>query len=162
MSDEGERACPLCAEEMDLTDQQLKPCKCGYEICVWCWHHIMDMAEKDDTEGRCPACRSPYDKEKIVGMAANCERLLAEVHMERKMKNQKAKIKPSEARKQLSSVRVIQRNLVYIVGLPLNLADEDLLQRREYFGQYGKVLKVSMSRTAAGVVQQFPNNTCSV
>ncbi|XP_075634668.1 uncharacterized protein LOC142607129 isoform X2 [Castanea sativa] len=161
MSDEGERTCPLCAEEMDLTDQQLKPCKCGYEICVWCWHHIMDMAEKDDTEGRCPACRSPYDKEKIVGMAANCERLVAEISFERK-KGQKAKTKSSDGRKQLSSVRVIQRNLVYIVGLPLNLADEDLLQHREYFGQYGKVLKVSMSRTAAGVIQQFPNNTCSV
>ncbi|XP_022755671.1 uncharacterized protein LOC111303574 isoform X4 [Durio zibethinus] len=162
MSDEGERTCPLCAEEMDLTDQQLKPCKCGYEICVWCWHQIMDMAEKDETEGRCPACRSSYDKERIVGMAANCERLVAEINLERKMKSQKAKTKSSEGRKQLSSVRVIQRNLVYIVGLPLNLADEDLLQRREYFGQYGKVLKVSMSRTAAGVIQQFPNNTCSV
>ncbi|GLT43258.1 hypothetical protein SLA2020_172220 [Shorea laevis] len=162
MSDQGEKTCPLCAEEMDLTDQQLKPCKCGYEICVWCWHHIMDMAEKDDTEGRCPACRSPYDKEKIVGMAASCERLVAEVNLERKMKSQKAKTKSLEGRKQLSSVRVIQRNLVYIVGLPLNLADEDLLQHREYFGQYGKVLKVSMSRTAAGVIQQFPNNTCSV
>ena len=33
MSDEGEKTCPLCAEEMDLTDQQLKPCKCGYEVC---------------------------------------------------------------------------------------------------------------------------------
>ncbi|CAK7331670.1 unnamed protein product [Dovyalis caffra] len=161
MSDEGERTCPLCAEEMDLTDQQLKPCKCGYEICVWCWHHIMDMAEKDDTEGRCPACRLPYDKEKIVGTAGDCERLVAEINIERK-KSHKAKTKPYEGRKQLSSVRVIQRNLVYIVGLPLNLADEDLLQHKEYFGQYGKVLKVSMSRTAAGVVQQFPNSTCSV
>ncbi|KAK8288128.1 hypothetical protein V6Z12_D07G105200 [Gossypium hirsutum] len=162
MSDEGEKTCPLCAEEMDLTDQQLKPCRCGYEICVWCWHHIMDMAEKDDTEGRCPACRSAYDKERIVGTAAKCERMVAEINMERKMKSHKAKAKSSEGRKQLSSVRVIQRNLVYIVGLPLNLADEDLLQRRDYFGQYGKVLKVSMSRTAAGVIQQFPNNTCSV
>lgn len=123
-------------------------------------------------------------------------RLAAEINVERK-KGQKAKSKSSEGRKQLSSVRVIQRNLVYIVGLPLNLADEDvvplslslchvylvrlveffegvhdlcfsfqsfmqLLQHREYFGQYGKVLKVSMSRTAAGVIQQFPNNTCSV
>ncbi|XP_039015243.1 uncharacterized protein LOC120145494 [Hibiscus syriacus] len=162
MSDDGEKTCPLCAEEMDLTDQQLKPCNCGYEICVWCWHHIMDMAEKDNTEGRCPACRSAYDKEKIVGTAANCERLVAEVNMERKTKSQKGKSKSPEGRKQLSTVRVIQRNLVYIVGLPLNLADEELLQRRDYFGQYGKVLKVSMSRTAAGVIQQFPNNTCSV
>ncbi|KAK8544962.1 hypothetical protein V6N12_025821 [Hibiscus sabdariffa] len=162
MSDIGEKTCPLCAEEMDLTDQQLKPCKCGYEICVWCWHHLMDMAEKDETEGRCPACRTAYDKEKIVRTAANCERLVAEINLERKMKSQKAKTKSSEGRKQLSSVRVIQRNLVYIVGLPLNLADEDLLQCREYFGQYGKVLKVSLSRTAAGAIQQFPNSTCSV
>ncbi|XP_048233599.1 dentin sialophosphoprotein isoform X2 [Ricinus communis] len=160
MSDEGDRICPLCTEEMDLTDQQLKPCKCGYEICVWCWHQILEMAAKEDTEGRCPACRVPYDKEKIVGMAANCERM-AEIHIERK-KSQKAKTKSSEGRKQLGSVRVIQRNLVYIVGLPLNLADEDLLQRKEYFGQYGKVQKVSMSRTGTGVIQQFPNNTCSV
>ncbi|XP_050212942.1 uncharacterized protein LOC126664549 isoform X2 [Mercurialis annua] len=167
MSDEGERTCPLCAEEMDLTDQQLKPCKCGYEICVWCWHQVLEMAAKEETDGRCPACRNPYDKEKIVGMAANAERM-AEFHTERK-KSQKAKTKSSEGRKQLSSVRVIQRNLVYIVGLPLNLADEDsfvnveqLLQHREYFGQYGKVLKVSMSRTTQGVIQQFPNNTCSV
>ncbi|KAK9677912.1 hypothetical protein RND81_11G175700 [Saponaria officinalis] len=162
MSDEGEKTCPLCAEEMDMTDQQLKPCRCGYEVCVWCWHHIMEMAEKDDTEGRCPACRTPYDKERIVATAASCERLVAEVNMEKKHKTQKAKPKTTDSRKQLTSVRVIQRNLVYIVGLPLNLADEDLLQRKEYFGQYGKVLKVSISRTSAGTIQQFPNNTCSV
>lgn len=34
MNVDGERTCPLCAEEMDLTDQQLKPCKCGYEVKV--------------------------------------------------------------------------------------------------------------------------------
>ncbi|XP_048628155.1 uncharacterized protein LOC106419711 isoform X2 [Brassica napus] len=161
MSDQGEKTCPLCAEEMDLTDQQLKPCKCGYQICVWCWHHIVDMAEKDQIEGRCPACRTPYDKEKIVGMTVDCDSLAFETNMERK-KTQKSKSKPSDGRKQLTSVRVIQRNLVYIVGLPLNLADEDLLYHKEYFGQYGKVLKVSMSRTSSGAIQLFPNDTCSV
>ena len=32
MSNEGEKRCPLCAEEMDWTDQQFKPCKCGYQV----------------------------------------------------------------------------------------------------------------------------------
>ncbi|KAG9453274.1 hypothetical protein H6P81_006178 [Aristolochia fimbriata] len=162
MSDECERTCPLCAEEMDLTDQQLKPCKCGYEICVWCWHHIIDMAEKDDTEGRCPACRTPYDKEKIVGTAANCERMVAEINSERKFKSQKAKPKASEGRKHLSTVRVIQRNLVYVIGIPANLADEDMLERKEYFGQYGKVLKVSITRPTGGAQNSSSNNTVSV
>ncbi|MCD7469146.1 hypothetical protein HAX54_007983 [Datura stramonium] len=162
MSDQGDKTCPLCAEEMDLTDQQLKPCKCGYEICVWCWHHIMDMAEKENTEGRCPACRTPYNKEKIVGMAAKCDKVVADMSTEKRSSSRKGKSKTADSRKQLSSVRVIQRNLVYIVGLPLSLADEDLLQRKEYFSQYGKVMKVSISRTASGAIQHFANDTCSV
>ncbi|XP_020422134.1 uncharacterized protein LOC18772725 isoform X1 [Prunus persica] len=158
MSDKGEKTCPICAEEMDFTDQQLKPCKCGYEVCVWCWHHIMEMAEKDGKEGRCPVCRTTYDKEKIVGVAANCQKLVADINLKRKQK----KLKGPEAKKQLTDVRVLQRTLVYVIGLPLNLANEDLLKRREYFGQYGKVLKVSVSRTANGVIQQSPNNGCCV
>lgn len=43
----------------------------------------MDMAAKDDTEGRCPACRTPYDKERIVGMTVNTERhvLILDMHI---------------------------------------------------------------------------------
>ncbi|KAL6516504.1 hypothetical protein OROGR_019809 [Orobanche gracilis] len=119
----------------------------------------MDMAEKDETEGRCPACRTPYNKEKIVGTAAKCERLVLEMNVEKKLRSQKGKGKMSEGRKQLESVRVIRRNLVYVVGLPLNFANEE---RKEYFSQYGKVLKVSTSRTATGAIQQLANSTCSV
>uniref|UniRef100_A0A0D9XVY1 RING-type domain-containing protein n=1 Tax=Leersia perrieri TaxID=77586 RepID=A0A0D9XVY1_9ORYZ len=168
MSDDGDRTCPLCAEEMDITDQQLKPCKCGYEICVWCWHHIMDMAEKEDTEGRCPACRTRYDKDRIVKMAATCDRTLVDKNVDKKQKTQKVKPKTAtvatvEAKKHLASVRVIQRNLVYIVGLPANLCNESILERREYFGQYGKVLKVSISRpTGAPSQQASTNNSISV
>ncbi|PKA51909.1 CCR4-NOT transcription complex subunit 4 [Apostasia shenzhenica] len=125
-------------------------------ICVWCWHHIMELAEKEETEGRCPACRTPYDKERIVGMAASCERFAAE----NKQKNQKGKARAStEPRKHLSTVRVIQRNLVYIIGLPVNLCDENLLERKEYFGQYGKILKVSISRTTSSTNQQSSNTS---
>ena len=41
----------------------------------------MEMAGKEETEGRCPACRTPYNKAKVVGMAANCERLTSELNM---------------------------------------------------------------------------------
>lgn len=161
VNDDGENICPLCAEEMDLTDRQLKPCQCGYEICVLCWHHLVEVAEKDNTEGRCPACRTPYDKEKIVGTAIDCERL-KDATCEKRQKSQKSKSKTSEMRKHLSNVRVIQRNLVYIVGLPASLADEEILERREFFGRYGKVLKVSISRSNASNQQSTSNPTTSV
>ncbi|KAL2549477.1 uncharacterized protein Fot_11007 [Forsythia ovata] len=160
-SNEEEKRCPLCAEEMDWTDQQFKPCKCGYQVCVWCWHHIIDMAEKDETEGRCPACRTIYEKEKIVAMQASCE-MTGNKNASRKNKPPKAKPKINEVKKDLANVRVIQRKMAYVIGLPLSLADEDLLLRKEYFGQYGKITKVSLSRNASGAIQQFINDTCSV
>ena len=33
----------------------------------------MEMGEKDGREGQCPLCRTPYDKEKIMRVAANCK-----------------------------------------------------------------------------------------
>ncbi|XP_015073961.1 uncharacterized protein LOC107018096 isoform X4 [Solanum pennellii] len=161
MSNEEEKRCPLCAEEMDWTDQQFKPCKCGYQVCVWCWHHIMDIAEKDVSEGRCPACRTKYEMDKVVAMQANFERA-GNTNVNRKSKPPKAKTKANEVRKDLTNVRVIQRKMAYVTGLPLGIADEDLLQRKEYFGQYGKISKVSLSRTAGGSIQLFTNDTFSV
>ncbi|XP_060184015.1 uncharacterized protein LOC132613799 isoform X1 [Lycium barbarum] len=161
MSNEEEKRCPLCAEEMDWTDQQFKPCKCGYQVCVWCWHHIMDIAEKDASEGRCPACRTKYEKDKVVAMQANFERA-GNNNANRKSKPTKAKPKANEVRKDLTNIRVIQRKMAYVTGLPLSIADEDLLQRKEYFGQYGKISKVSLSRTAGGSIQLLTNDTFSV
>ncbi|GAA0141773.1 ubiquitin-protein ligase [Lithospermum erythrorhizon] len=161
MNNEDETRCPLCAEETDWTDQQFKPCKCGYQVCVWCWHHIMDMAEKEETEGRCPACRTIYEKENIVAAQAKFERMDSNIS-NKKIKPPKAKPKTNEVKKDLTDIRVIQRKMAYVIGLPLSLANEDVLQRKKYFGQYGKVTKMSLSRTAGGAIQQFVNDTCSV
>ncbi|KAC9638035.1 hypothetical protein E3N88_45495 [Mikania micrantha] len=146
-------SCNVKAQDDDVDEGEL--------VCVWCWHHIMDMAEKDATEGRCPACRTAYDKDRSVGLESNFQRVAGN-NFSRKQKQPKAKQKPNEGKKDLSNVRVIQRKMAYIIGLPLGLADENLLQRKDYFGQYGKVTKVSLSRTAGGTVQQFVNDTCSV
>ncbi|EPS71252.1 hypothetical protein M569_03506, partial [Genlisea aurea] len=162
MNNEEEKRCPLCTEEMDWTDLQFNPCKCGYQVCVWCWHHIIDMAEKDETEGRCPACRTIYDKEKVSLMQTSCESQTKTKVTCRKTKPPRAKQSRNEVKKDLTNVRVIQRKMAYVIGIPLSLANEEVLRQKEYFGQYGKVTKVSLSRTSGGGVQQFINDTCSV
>lgn len=47
---------------------------CILQICVWCWHQIVNMAEKDTSKEKCPACRQPYEKERIARMLAIGER----------------------------------------------------------------------------------------
>jgi len=42
----------------------------------------------------------------------------------------------------LSKLRIIQKNLVHFQGFPDNIADKNLLAEKEYFGQYGKILKI--------------------
>jgi hypothetical protein len=42
----------------------------------------------------------------------------------------------------LQNVRVVQRNLVYVVGLAMELCHEDILKGPDYFGQFGKIVKV--------------------
>ena len=43
------------------------------------------------------------------------------------------------------NVRVVQRNLVYVVGLAMDVCYEDVLQSAEHFGQFGKVVKARCS-----------------
>lgn len=42
-------------------------------------------------------------------------------------------------------MRVIQRTLVYVMGLSPRIAKEDILRRHEYFGQYGKILRIQVN-----------------
>jgi hypothetical protein len=53
---------------------------------------------------------------------------VADKNTDKKQKTQKVKSKALtvEAKKHLASVRVIQRNLVYIIGLPANLCNESV------------------------------------
>ncbi|OHT04318.1 hypothetical protein TRFO_28207 [Tritrichomonas foetus] len=48
----------------------------------------------------------------------------------------------NQDRTSLSKFRVIQRDLVYVIGIPVDIANEDTLKRYEYFGQYGTIKKI--------------------
>ena len=60
--EEDAETCPLCCNDMDATDLAFKPCKCGYQLCAWCWHQIMEVGF-GETVGKCPACRQDYDQD---------------------------------------------------------------------------------------------------
>jgi CCR4-NOT transcription complex subunit 4 len=55
---QSEHVCPLCCEELDISDREFYPCKCGYQVCMWCWHRI-----RESETGLCPACRTPYGED---------------------------------------------------------------------------------------------------
>ncbi|KAK3280763.1 hypothetical protein CYMTET_11414 [Cymbomonas tetramitiformis] len=142
--DEQHDSCPLCTEDLDATDKNFRPCPCGYQICAWCWHQVMELAAKDNTLGRCPACRAEYKKEDITFQAPNPEELSKK---SKKVKTPKSKAPNGTlSRKHLANVRVIQRNLVYVIGLSLNYCKDEVLKKSEYFGKHGKIIKVSVNR----------------
>lgn len=52
-------SCPICFEDLDLTDTSFLPCLCGFRLCLFCHKRILE----DD--GRCPGCRKPYEREPV-------------------------------------------------------------------------------------------------
>ena len=54
---------------------------------------------------------------------------------------QKIFFTPEES-KNLSKLRIIQKNLVHFQNFPDFLLNKDILSSKEYFGKFGKILKI--------------------
>ncbi|KAI8043337.1 hypothetical protein M5D96_004666 [Drosophila gunungcola] len=139
--------CPLCMEPLEVDDLTFFPCTCGYQICRFCWHRI-----RTDENKLCPACRKEYPENPADFKPLSQEEMIA-FKSQKRQRDQQRKQKITENRKHLANVRVVQKNLVFVVGLPPRLADADILKKHEYFGKYGKIHKVVInpSTTYAGV-----------
>lgn len=139
--------CPLCMEPLEVDDLSFFPCTCGYQICRFCWHRI-----RTDENELCPACRKAYPENPADFKPLTQEQISA-LKAEKRQRDQQRKQKITENRKHLANVRVVQKNLVFVVGLPPRLADAEILKKHEYFGKYGKIHKVVInpSTTYAGV-----------
>jgi hypothetical protein len=193
--------CPLCCEELDLSDQSFYPCPCGYQVCMWCWHRI-----KESESGLCPACRSPYGEDPHQFSAVDVEAALkanklkedavrnqsqhakhqnisnighhslnslnsshshsnthphnhqnnnnshsssngsSNANNANSSNNQNMVMEAPKDRTLLANMRVIRRNLIYAVGLPPSIANEETLRKPEYFGQYGRIAKMVLNR----------------
>ncbi|OAL38528.1 hypothetical protein AYO20_02177 [Fonsecaea nubica] len=158
--DDDEETCPLCIEEFDLSDKNFRPCPCGYQICQFCFNSLKTTYEKST----CPNCRRPYDEKTIQYKIPTAE----EFKLDQLNKNKKqaaAKRKETEkrevensSRRNLAGVRVKQQNLVYVIGLIPQIKDEQALLQTlrgpEYFGQYGEIEKIVVSKAKPGAANQ--------
>ena len=158
LSDDEEEFCPLCIEPMDITDKNFFPCPCGYQICQFCYNNIRQNPELN---GRCPACRRKYDDENVRYVSLSPEELkleranLARKERERKQREKERKENEHTNRKHLSGMRVIQKNLVYVVGINPPVPYEEVanvLRSDKYFGQYGKINKIVVNKKSPHTV----------
>ncbi|GAU94682.1 hypothetical protein RvY_06407 [Ramazzottius varieornatus] len=140
--------CPLCVEPFDLDDINFFPCTCGFQVCKFCWHRM-----KTDENGLCPACRQKYPDDPVEFKPIGAE----EIQKFKSNKKQQQKVgqkkkdprektdRVIESRKHLATIRVVQKNLVFVIGLPPKLTDPEVLKKPEYFGRFGKILKVMVN-----------------
>ena len=71
----------------------------------------------------------------------------------------------TEIYSKMQNIRIIQKNLIYLIGLPKDLAfSENTLNQFEYFGQYGQIKKlvVNKNKTYNGNGPNGPSYSCHV
>ncbi|KAF1946064.1 hypothetical protein EJ02DRAFT_450840 [Clathrospora elynae] len=153
VDEDEDECCPLCVEEFDLSDRNFRPCPCGYQICQFCFNNI-----KTTMNGLCPACRRPYDDATIEWKTISPEEMARHKQQIAQKAKKNAQIRQKEAqkaeadslsRKHLSGLRVVQKNLVYVTGLTPTIREDrllDTLRGDDYFGQYGKINKIVVSK----------------
>jgi CCR4-NOT transcription complex subunit 4 len=109
--------------------------------------------------GLCPACRRPYDDKPFHFKIVSQEEILLHSQNKAAQQKKKAAAKQKEAqkreadnlsRKHLAGLRVRQKNLVYVTGMKPKIQGDrvaELLRGRDYFGQYGEIIKVVVSKS---------------
>ena len=54
----------------------------------------------------------------------------------------------------LQNIRIIQKNLVYVIGLSPSITDENMLKSPQLFGQYGSIKKVIFNNSSQLIEKQ--------
>ncbi|KAK8820851.1 hypothetical protein WA556_005165, partial [Blastocystis sp. ATCC 50177/Nand II] len=142
--------CPLCSGEMTRQEGESRLCSCGFHICHWCLEKVIHESNS------CPRCGKPYSSHVLHLLDAASDTRWddntssSSAEQERRRNNRLAKQQTSEYGDlhYLQSVRIIQRCLVYIIGLAPSLANEATLRSSTMFGQYGKIKKIILNSSA--------------
>ena len=126
--------CKLCNSSFNAGDSRVTCHFCGSSFCGNCFRF-----NEDQQKVHCPNCNHDID-----------------LSLDRVNRQPKSSLMNCS---HLVDVRVIQRDLVYIVGIPVQFANEDILLKYEFFGQYGPIKKVVVNSTH---IHSLPNQKPSV
>ncbi|KAF7359263.1 putative general negative regulator of transcription C16C9.04c [Mycena sanguinolenta] len=164
--DEAEDAeCPLCLEEMDISDLNFKPCMCGYQASLASSprHYLTCFVRYAASAGTISrristSAAPPVGEYTLTRVWSSSPLQLKSAHkrltQQKKQRERERKELDALGRRHLANVRVVQRNVVYVVGIGPRFAKEELiptLRSNEYFGQYGKITKILLvKRTPSG------------
>lgn len=110
----------MCHRIIMILIHLLKHLCLKFKICRFCWHRI-----RTDENGLCPACRKAYPEDPADFKPLSQEEV-ARLKAEKRQRDLQRKQRLTENRKHLANVRVVQRNLVFVVGLPVRLADPEV------------------------------------
>lgn len=138
----------MCLEPIEADDIDFFPCPCGYQICRFCWHRLANEEDNIETgksgRGLCPACRQEYPESPVrFNSNLTIEAMSELVKNKKKKKKQANKQKLNQQpdtkktvtvvkkeEKNLAGLRVVQKNLVFVIGIPSRLSQDDLRYAR--------------------------------
>ncbi|CBK20557.2 uncharacterized protein [Blastocystis hominis] len=133
------QVCPMCFGVLKPIETKFKICPCGFQICHWCLGKILH-------EGNCcPECKRPYSKRVIHMVDNSSDSQNSEGCSYNSDRERHGRELSAEKIQYLQNIRIIQKNLVYIIGLAPSLANESLLRSYSFFGKYGKIKKIILN-----------------
>ncbi|CAG0889806.1 unnamed protein product [Darwinula stevensoni] len=166
MSGDEQLECPLCMEPLEVDDLNFYPCQCGYQIHDFLFCRFAGFVgtgyEQTKMDFALPA-DNPTLKILWISSPSHMKSRhmiytgVQKFKLEKKQKDMQRKRCISENRKHLANVRVVQKNLVFAVGLSSRLADTEALKKHDYFGKFGRILKVVVNHSSAYAGTQGPS-----
>ncbi|KRY30501.1 Bardet-Biedl syndrome 2 -like protein [Trichinella spiralis] len=124
--------CNLCDELVKSEEPLILTCGCKLNICGYC------LTRSVNQTGCCPGCHAN------IGIIRECDEVLLDDFTE--SEQAKTRSGSTKSRRNLADLRVLQNNLVSVYGLPLEIADPDTLRSDEYFGRFGKIIRILMNK----------------
>lgn len=170
------KECPYCKSELTETERDFFPCSCSFQACVDCYKDLMRNkkvcpschtqlklerinalhASKREELSKDQDSHQPKKSDKkstttitvvttvsTKASTRNDQTSVSVHHHEEVSRAGLSKMSFTE----LARLRVIQKNMVYVIGLAPQIAKMDVLEKFEYFGQYGKVTKIIVNKS---------------